>query len=402
MNKPSILWYDIKGGLLCRMGGMRRMDRKKLRQILVISTLIIAIYFLFLRVGDVLGVLRTVVAILLPFVIGGILAFTFNVPLRFFENRVFRFMDKHKALKKCKRPLALLIVFSLVFAILYLLMSLVIPQLKTTIVNIINAMQGFIARLDVWLADYDISISQFLGDTIKLPTTEEMNMELGKTLELLLKGVAFSGSLIGTVYDNILSVFFTVMFTFYFLFAKERLVRQCGLLMKAFLKPELGQRIVYIARLTQRTFHSFITGQCLEALILGGLFFLFMTIFSMPYALLISLFIAVMALIPVIGAWAGCIVGALLILMVNPITALWFVVMFLVLQQIEGNLIYPHVMGNAIGLPSIWVLFAVVLGEGLMGILGMLLFIPLTSVMYTLLREEVDRRLAKTPQPMEN
>ena len=378
------------------------MDRKKLRQILVISTLIIAIYFLFLRVGDVLGVLRTVVAILLPFVIGGILAFTFNVPLRFFENRVFRFMDKHKALKKCKRPLALLIVFSLVFAILYLLMSLVIPQLKTTIVNIINAMQGFIARLDVWLADYDISISQFLGDTIKLPTTEEMNMELGKTLELLLKGVAFSGSLIGTVYDNILSVFFTVMFTFYFLFAKERLVRQCGLLMKAFLKPELGQRIVYIARLTQRTFHSFITGQCLEALILGGLFFLFMTIFSMPYALLISLFIAVMALIPVIGAWAGCIVGALLILMVNPITALWFVVMFLVLQQIEGNLIYPHVMGNAIGLPSIWVLFAVVLGEGLMGILGMLLFIPLTSVMYTLLREEVDRRLAKTPQPMEN
>ena len=190
-----------------------------------------------------------------------------------------------------------------------------------------------------------------------------------------------------------LSVFFTIMFTIYFLFAKERLRGQLKRLMTAYLKPGLVNEVLRVAQLTQRTFSSFITGQCLEAVILGGLFFLAMTVFGMPYVLLISVFIAVTALIPVIGAWMGCIVGALLILLNDPVQALWFVLMFLVLQQIEGNLIYPHVMGNAIGLPSIWVLFAVVLGEGLMGILGMLLFIPLTSVAYTLLREMVNRRL---------
>ena len=152
-------------------------------------------------------------------------------------------------------------------------------------------------------------------------------------------------------------------------------------------------RLLEVGSLTLRTFSSFISGQCLEALILGGAFFLCMTIFRFPYALLISVFISVTALIPVLGAWIGCITGALLILMVDPMQALLFVVMFIALQQLEGNLIYPHVMGNAIGLPSLWVLLAVVLGEGLLGIVGMLLFIPLTSVIYTLLRQHVNQRL---------
>jgi len=148
-----------------------------------------------------------------------------------------------------------------------------------------------------------------------------------------------------------------------------------------------------VANLTQHTFSSFISGQCLEALILGVLFFIAMSIFKMPYVLLISVFISVTALIPVVGAWLGCFVGVLLILMVNPMQALGFGIMFIVIQQLEGNLIYPHVMGNAIGLPSIWVLLAVVLGDGLLGVLGMLLFIPLTSVVYKLFREKVNTRI---------
>ena len=199
--------------------------------------------------------------------------------------------------------------------------------------------------------------------------------------------------MIGTVYQNVLSFFFTVMFTIYFLSSKERLRSQVKNLMRAYLKPRWVEKALSVAELSQRTFSSFITGQCLEACILGAMFFVTMTLLRMPYVLLISVFIAVTALIPVIGAWMGCIVGAILILVSDPLQALGFVLLFLVLQQIEGNLIYPHVMGNAIGLPSIWVLFAVLLGEGLMGILGMLLFIPLTSVCYTLLREQVHRRL---------
>ena len=369
------------------------MERKKLKQLLVASTCVIAIYFLFLRAGNVLSVLSTLLGILSPFVLGACFAFILNVPMRFFENRVFGFLAGKPRLQKLRRPLSLLIVVALVLAVACLLLSLVIPQLKATVVSIVNGLPSFVSRVDKLLAEYNISVSQYLGDTFRLPSGEEMNMELGKMLDWVLKGVAFSGSVIGSVYDNVLSVFFTIMFTFYFLFAKERLARQVGRTLQAFMKPAPLKRLMEVAGLTQRTFTSFLTGQCVEALILGGMFFLSMTVFGMPYALLISLFIAVMALIPVIGAWLGCIVGALLILMVDPVTALWFVVMFLVLQQIEGNLIYPHVMGSAIGLPSLWVLFAVVLGEGLMGILGMLLFIPLTSVAYSLLRDEVNRRL---------
>lgn len=371
------------------------MERKKLRQLIIASVCVIGIYFLFERAGGVLAALQSLLGIVMPFVAGGCLAFILNVPMRFFENRVFGFMTGKPVLQRLKRPLSILIVVALVVTVVCLLMSLVIPQIRVTVESIVRALPGFIARVDELLAPYDISVSQYLGDSLKLPTNDEMNTELGQTLELLLRGVAFSGSVIGTVYDNVLSVFFTIMFTFYFLFAKERLMRQTRRLMQAFLKPKHLRRVNYVASLTARTFSSFLTGQCLEALILGGLFFLFMTIFGMPYQLLISLFIAVMALIPVFGAWIGCITGALLILMVDPVTALWFVVMFLVLQQLEGNLIYPHVMGNAIGLPSLWVLFAVVLGQGLMGIVGMLLFIPLTSVLYTLLRELVDHRIAK-------
>lgn len=367
------------------------MERKRLRQILVVSTCVIAIFFLFQRIDFVLAALKTLFGILTPFILGGVFAFILNVPMRFFEKRVFFFMDKKPFLKKLKRPLSLLIVTALVLFIIILLMSLVIPQIQATLLSIINAVPGFISRVDELLAEYDLSLSQY----IKLPSSEDMNMEISRAFDLLLKGVAFSGSVIGTIYDNILSLFFTVMFTLYFLFAKERLCSQMQRAMSAFLKPSVNDTVMKVSRLTHGTFHSFLTGQCLEALILGGLFFLCMTLFSMPYVLLISLFIAVMALIPVIGAWLGCIVGALLILMVNPITAVWFVVMFFILQQIEGNLIYPHVMGNAIGLPSLWVLFAVVLGEGLFGVIGMLLFIPLTSVAYSLIREEVNRRLAE-------
>ncbi len=366
------------------------MERKKLKQILFVSTCIIAIFFLFWRMDMVAAALGGLLKILTPFILGGALAVVFNVPMRFLERKVFSFMNMKPVLKKLKRPLALLIVIVLVLSVAVLLISLVIPQLEATIVSIINAVPGFIERANAFAAQYDINLSKYL----KLPTGEDIGMEVGKALDLLLKGVAFSGSIIGTIYDRILNFFFTIMFMVYFLFAKERLANQVKRAMQAYLKPKLGGRLMEIGRLTHETFDAFLTGQCLEALILGGLFFICMSIFRMPYVLLISLFIAVMALIPVIGAWAGCIVGALLILLVDPTMALWFVIMFLILQQIEGNLIYPHVMGSAVGLPSLWVLFAVVLGEGLFGVLGMLVFIPLTSVGYSLVRDSVNRRLA--------
>lgn len=153
------------------------------------------------------------------------------------------------------------------------------------------------------------------------------------------------------------------------------------------------EKILTISSLSYKTFSRFITGQCLEALILGTMFFITMIIFRLPYALLVGVLIAFTALIPIVGAFIGCFVGAVLILMVNPMQAVFFVILFLILQQVEGNLIYPHVVGNSVGLPSIWVLFAVTVGGKLMGVMGMLIFIPLVSVLYSLLREWINYRL---------
>lgn len=190
-----------------------------------------------------------------------------------------------------------------------------------------------------------------------------------------------------------------LIFSFYILLQKERLARQARQVLYALLPERAADRTLDILRLTNRTFSSFLSGQCLEAVILGTLFVVAMTIFQMPYALLVGVLIALTALIPIVGAFIGCAVGALLILIVDPVKALMFVVLFLVLQQVEGNLIYPHVVGSSVGLPSIWVLCAVTLGGSLMGIVGMLVFIPLCSVLYALFRTYVKDRLVRKKVP---
>ena len=198
-----------------------------------------------------------------------------------------------------------------------------------------------------------------------------------------------------SIVSAVSAVFVAAVFAVYVLLQKEKLGLQCRKSLYALLPEQSAGKIVEICRLSHRVFSSFITGQCIEAVILGAMFFIVMTVLRMPYALLVGCLIAVTALIPIVGAFIGCAVGAFLLLMVSPMQALAFVVMFLVLQQVEGNLIYPHVVGSSVGLPSIWVLAAVSVGGSLMGVAGMLLFIPLTSVLYTLFREFVYKRLGE-------
>lgn len=369
------------------------MERKKFRDYLLLGSALLAVYFILQHFGVLMGFLQKLWVILSPFVLGAAIAFVLNVPMRFLETKVLPCMDRIKGLKGLKRPVAMVLVMALAVLVVYLVMSLIIPELLATLQTIVKAIPPFIRQLDEKLAPYQIQISDLLEKYFTLPSGEELMAQASRMAEIALKGVVFSGTVIGSAYQGVLSGFFTLMFVIYFLLGKERLLAQFKRLMEAYLKPAHVQKILHVCRLSQRTFSSFITGQCLEAVILGCLFFLVMTLFRMPYVLLISVFIAVTALIPVVGAWIGCIVGAFLILVSSPMQALGFVAMFLVLQQLEGNLVYPRVMGNAIGLPSIWVLFSVVLGEGMMGVLGMLIFIPLTSVAYQLLREDVNRRI---------
>ena len=204
-----------------------------------------------------------------------------------------------------------------------------------------------------------------------------------------------------SIVSGVYTFFIAFVFACYILLQKEKLSVQVKKLMYAFIPKDWVDILLALGSVTHKTFTSFLTGQCLEAVILGGMFFVVLSIFRIPYALLISVLIAFTALIPIFGAFIGCGVGALLIFMINPIEALVFVVIFLVLQQIEGNFVYPHVVGSSVGLPSIWVLVAVSVGASLMGVVGMLIFIPIVSVIYTLLKGIVNRRL-KENEPNRN
>lgn len=371
------------------------MDRKLFRDVLALCLCVVAALFVLFNAGALLGFASRLLVILTPFWLGAALAFVLSVPLRFLEGRVLRFMDARPRLSRLRRPVALALLLALVALVAYVLMSLILPELGRTVSAVIRGIPNFIAQVDQWLQPYGVSVSSYLNASLSLPSAETLDAQIGDLIDFLLRGAALGGTVVTTLYQNIISTFFTVMFVIYFLAGKERLCAQVGRLLRVWVRDEVFERVMRVGLLAKQTFCGFITGQCLEALILGGMFFVAMSLLGMPYVLLISVFIAVTALVPVVGAWMGCIVGALLILLNDPLQALWFVVLFLFLQQIEGNVIYPRVMGNAIGLPSLWVLFAVVLGQGLFGIVGMLVFIPLTSVLYALLREFVDHRLQR-------
>ena len=206
-------------------------------------------------------------------------------------------------------------------------------------------------------------------------------------------------SVASSIISSVINFFISFIFSIYILVQKEKLGDQCTRLLKAYSSPKVLEWVVKVSKLLYQNFSHFITGQCTEALILGAMFVVTMTIFQFDYAVMIGILIAFMALIPIVGAFIGCFIGAFLILVDDPIKAVWFLVLFIILQQIEGNLIYPHVVGNSVGLPSIWVLAAVTIGGSLMGVLGMLIFIPLLSTVYMLLREDVNNRNTPKPKP---
>lgn len=296
-----------------------------------------------------------------------------------------------------------MLTLALVSGVLFLVGFLVIPELVRTIASVSESVPVFWENAQAEAEAFFVNYPYIVG------YIEEMDVNWK---QLIGEIMAFLGNGAGTVLSSTVSAAMSVInglttffigfvFAIYILLQKETLGRQVRKVLRAFLPERTGAVILEIAALTERTFSNFLTGQCLEAVILGLMFFATLTVMRYPYAVLIGVLIAFTALIPIFGAFIGCFVGAFLILMVNPMQALVFVIVFLILQQIEGNLIYPHVVGNSVGLPSIWVLAAVTIGGSVMGITGMLIFIPLCSVFYSLLRDAANARLALTGQKKE-
>lgn len=335
--------------------------------------------------------------IIFPFVLGGVMAFIINIPMRCIERNLFqkRKWRGKKRVQKAARPLSLVIALALVVAVILIVFFVVVPQLGDTVVELSYDIRRFWPKVQAWgikMFDDNPEVANWLN-SLEINWEGLMQQAIGflKTGAGTLLGSTFSVAKV--IVDFATNFVIAFVFSIYILLQKEKLQVQVRKVMYAFLPEKFVEGVIDVSRLVNRTFSNFLTGQCLEALILGGMFVVTMLILRFPYALLVGILIAFTALIPIFGAFIGCFVGTFLILMENPMQAVAFVILFLVLQQIEGNLIYPHVVGNSVGLPSIWVLVAVSLGASLMGIAGMLIFIPLISVIYTLFREYVYKRL---------
>ena len=346
----------------------------------------------------VLDVLKTIGQIIFPFILGGAIVFVINVPMSFLEKKIFENVKKeNKTARKLARPVSLLLTIVLVVGVIALVMIGVIPQLTKTMGSLMINITDFIPQIKIWIRDFFHDNREIMNLVDQVQFNPDQAIRWG--ISLLGNGAGnmmnTTVSAVGSVVSGLATFFIAFSFACYVLFQKEKLHVQVRKVLFAFLPKQKADAFLKVCSLTYRTFANFLTGQCLEAVILGCMFVVTLSILRMPYALLIGVLIAFTALIPIFGAFIGCAVGSFLIFMVSPKQAIIFIIVFLVLQQIEGNLIYPHVVGESVGLPSIWVLAAVTIGGNLMGIVGMLVFIPLLSVVYTIFRKVVYQRLKK-------
>ena len=374
-----------------------QLDKDTIRKLrgLILFTLVIFVGLL--KFNVVLDAAGFVLHILFHFLLGGAIAFVLSVPMNRIDKRLFGKAKEGSRLDKASAPLSLVLTLVLVLSVLSLVVIVVLPELAGTIAMLGRTLPE---KVPILLKKVELL---FDNNPELILYIEELESSLNWE-EILNQLVTFFRVGANTMLDSTISVatgivsgvgtfFIAFVFACYILLQQPFLKRQMTKLLFAYLKEKHACEVLRICSLTYRTFSNFLTGQCMEAVILGAMFFIAMTIFRFPFALLVGVLIAFTALIPIFGAFIGCGVGAFLILTVDPKQALFFVIMFLIIQQIEGNLIYPKVVGSSIGLPAIWVLAAVSLGGSLFGVVGMLVFIPIISVLYALLKENVNKRL---------
>lgn len=335
-----------------------------------------------------------------PVLIGICAAFILNVPLRLIEEKLFAPLNrKNNALwNKLRRPVCLLLTLLLIGGLLFVVLFLLVPELKRTIDVLIDNFPQYLATLQGWLENLlsglNLSPDLLGGFQIDWSAAGQMISDFlrnGSGGDILNTTMDITTSIVSGLFNFAMGLVFAI----YMLLQKEKLCKQVRRTVYAFLPEKNADRLTEIGVLSNRIFSGFVSGQFTEAVIIGVLCYIGMKLFRMPYASMISVLVGFTALIPIFGAFIGTAVGAFLIVMVSPIQAVWFVIFIIVLQQLEGNLIYPHVVGTSVGLPSIWVMFAVLMGGATSGVVGMLVSVPVCSVLYCLLGQTVAQRLRK-------
>ena len=373
-------------------------NKKTIIELIIFTVVII---FAFVYIVALWSVITYIIKIFMPFIKRVMMGFVLKVLLNVVENKLFKKLNEKngKVWKKINRPTSLITTFIIIIALIAFILGLLIPQLKNTATifteNFDSYKKESIKILDkIGIDDKDIKVLNKNIEKIKGEVTSYVG---DNKQEIVQTTFGVASSVVGTITSLVLGIVFAI----YILLKKEDLARQSRKVLKAYLPEKKEKRIREIANLSNKTFGNFISGQCLEALIIAVLCFIGMFILQIPYASTISVLVGFTALIPVFGAFIGTVIGAFLILMVDPTKAIIFIIFILILQQLEGNLIYPKVVGKSVGLPGIWVMVAVTVGASIAGVLGMLLSVPICSVLYSILKTDVNNRIdQKNKQPL--
>ncbi len=373
-----------------------KLNNKELKNGLILVAFGILFYMLLSNLNVVLKMIKEVITLFSPFLIGLMIAFVLNVPMSMIE----KWLEKRKKIKRkgLRRMISLSLSILMVLAIILIVVALIIPDLGKTITS-------FVSHIPILIKDVEQSLQNLAKNNQTLQNwLQKIDFRpeaIQSQLEIWLKsaGTGILTNSLNFVFSlfSILSTgFIAFVFACYVLAEKEKLAMQFKMVLQSFLKENTVKNFFRVTALANTTFSKFISGQCLDALILGLLMFIGMVLFSFPYALSISVLISLTALIPVFGAFIAMFVGALLISSVSIEQAIYFIIYFLIIQQIEGNFIYPKVVGSSVGLPAIWTIMAVTIGGSCFGIFGMLISVPVSSILYALAKEWIKKRQPKT------
>lgn len=363
-----------------------KFSQKTIKAAMLLVTFTVALIYIVFHLEQAGSFLSTLFSLFSPFLLGIAVAFVLNVLLKLFEDRIFGFLKRKNSniWQKCGRGICVLLSFIMVFLILGGIIFFVVPELANSIQILTAAIPSYVVTFTNWLNEV---LTKFDLDQLK-----ETVMQIDWT-SFLTQASQVTTDLVGSVAtatmgvaSGVLTFVMSLIFAVYMLFSKEKLIKNLKRVLYAFLPPKRAQKVISVGSLASNIFSGFVTGQVTEALILGCLCYLGMSIIRLPYALLISVIVSLTSLIPILGAYLGGAIGAFILLIIDPLYCLWFLVFLVILQQVEGNLIYPRVVGTSIGLPGIWVLLAILVCGNLWGIPGILMGVPLFSVVYTLLR----------------
>ena len=379
-----------------------QLSRDTKRFFLFLAAFTVALLLCVNHISAIIGWLSAALTLLSPFVVGGCLAFIISVPMRLFDRILSKKKKTGEPLVKdqTRRPLSMVLAIFLILLLLLLLGSIVVPQLLDTVTSLAGSVMRFVPTAQRWITEIMTWLEGYpeIHDAVA-PMVPDLNQLAGSVISFVQKyaGIVASSlvSNVSSLFGSATDVIISFVFAIYILLQTSTLSRQSKKFLYAFLPKRFCDDILMVARMAHKTFFSYVTIQCTEAVILGALCFTGMIIFRFPHALVISVIMLFCALIPIYGAIISCVIGAFLVLIENPMQAIGFIAFILILQQLETNLIYPRVVSTSINLPSMWVMLAVTVGGGMFGVVGMLTAVPICSIAYTLLAETAKARLTE-------